>query len=178
MRTIGANDELLLGKPSASDGVRVWRLVKEVGSLDLNSVYSYIMLCDIFRDTCILAVKDDAVIGFVSAYRRPDRPQTLFVWQIAVASSLRGRGLGKRMLRELLGRKENADIRYVESTIGPDNTASWRLFLRLADEKGGQSDVSECYPAKFFPEVSAHEPELLLRIGPFIKKKEFEGVIR
>ncbi|WP_258881705.1 diaminobutyrate acetyltransferase [Paenibacillus sp. sptzw28] len=158
-------------KPSPSDGERVWRLIKETGSLDLNSVYSYIMLCDIFRDTCVIAAQAGEAVGFISAYRRPDRPQTLFVWQVAVAGSMQGQGLGKRMLRELLARRENADIRFVEATIGPDNTASRRLFLGLAEEKGCESSLTECYPARFFPEASAHEPELLLSIGPIMNNK-------
>lgn len=171
MRTIEAVDTLLLGKPSASDGEKIWHLIKETGSLDLNSVYSYIMLCDIFRDTCLIAAEAGEAVGFISAYRRPDRPQTLFVWQVAVAGSMQGQGLGKRMLRELLARPENADIRCIEATIGPDNTASRRLFLGLAEEKGCEWSLTECYPAQLFPEASAHEPELLLRVGPFMNNK-------
>lgn len=163
-------DKPVLRKPSASDGTQVWELVKKAGTLDLNSVYSYIMLCDIFRDTCVIAVQQDIIVGYMSAYRRPDLPDTLFVWQAAVDSSQRGKGLGKEMLRELLNREENEWIRFVEATIGPENIASRRLFTGLGEEKNAQCQLSEYYPASYFPEGSGHEPELLLRVGPFTNK--------
>ncbi|GGD81226.1 diaminobutyrate acetyltransferase [Paenibacillus nasutitermitis] len=163
-------DKPVLRKPSASDGTQVWELVKRVGTLDLNSVYSYIMLCDIFRDTCVIALQQDVIVGYMSAYRRPDLPDTLFVWQAAVDSSQRGKGLAKEMLRELLNREENNGIRFVEATIGPDNIASRRLFTGLGEERSAHCQLSEYYPVSYFPEGSGHEPELLLRVGPLTNK--------
>ncbi|MFC0331399.1 diaminobutyrate acetyltransferase [Paenibacillus sepulcri] len=165
-----------MNKPSASDGKQVWQLVKDAGTLDLNSVYSYIMLCDVFRDTCVIAVQEERIVGFMSAYKRPDQPDTLFIWQAVVGSAWQGNGLGKKMLRELLSREENGPIRFVEATIGPDNMASQRMLMGLGEENGGQCHITEYYPAAYFPEESDHEPELLFRVGPFTNNSL--GVIR
>lgn len=156
--------ELAFRKPEASDGQAVWKLVKRAGGLDVNSAYSYILLSDMFRDTCCVVMQDERTLGFVSAFRKPTGQRTLFVWQIAVDPTLRGNGIGSKLLKELLLREENHDIRYVEATIGPDNLASRQLFIRLANTFGAECNISEQYAASLFPE--SHNDELLYRIGP------------
>jgi L-2,4-diaminobutyric acid acetyltransferase len=158
--------KLQIRATEASDGSRVWSLIKDAGTLDLNSAYSYIMLCDIFTETCAVAVSGDEVVGFISSYRRPDRPDTLFVWQVAVAASERGRGVAKALLGEVLKRPEQAQIQYVEATIGPDNIPSRKLFIGLAAEREAECRIAEQYAVGMFPEGSAHEAELMYTIGP------------
>ncbi len=165
-----------IGRPSASDGDAVWRLVKDVGTLDLNSAYCYIMFCDLFSETCVVAKRGDEIIGFLSAYRKPGSPDTLFVWQVAVISGMRGKGVGSGMLKELLGRKELSDIHYVEATIGPDNLSSRALFMGLIARRGGESSISERYPAELFPDTEGHEPELLFRIGPLLQREQINAI--
>lgn len=50
--------------PGAEDGAKVWELIRQAGSLDLNSPYSYLMLCDYFRDTCVVAEDNFGIVGF------------------------------------------------------------------------------------------------------------------
>ncbi|CAM4201699.1 diaminobutyrate acetyltransferase [Paenibacillus alkaliterrae] len=163
---IFANEAIQVRATTESDGSAVWRLIKEAGTLDLNSSYCYIMLCDIFKETCAVACRSTEIIGFMSAYRRPDKSDTLFVWQVAVNEHARGRGIAKAMLQELLDRKENKHIRFVEATVGPDNIPSGKLFTGLAGEHGTECKVVEHYGQNLFPEGMNHEPELLYRIGP------------
>ncbi|MOA08968.1 L-2,4-diaminobutyric acid acetyltransferase [compost metagenome] len=73
------------------------------------------------------------------------------------------------MLREILEREQNKHIRYVEATISPDNTASQRLFLSLAEECGCTFAITEKYGLSLFPEGMNHDLELLYRIGPIRK---------
>lgn len=153
-------------QPVKKDGSEVWRLVRDSGGLDLNSVYSYLMLCDFFRDTCRVAESEGQIVGFASAFRKPDDPQTLFVWQIAVDPGLRGRGVGRSMLKELIDSDKNADIRFIEATIGPNNIASRSLFLGLAQSVGAECSMANHYAAELFPGPEAHDDELLFRIGP------------
>lgn len=158
--------KLSFRKPDMKDGGAVWELVRDSGKLDLNSAYSYLMLCDMFRDTCCVALHEGQTAGFVSAFRKPGDSETLFIWQIGVAAELRGRGVGNRLLKELLTREENADIRYLEATISPGNEASRQLFLRLAHELGGTCLISAYYGADLFPGTTKHDEEQLFRIGP------------
>lgn len=153
-----------LRRPTAGDGSRVWRLLRTAGGLDVNTPYSYIMLCDLFGDNCVLAEAEGEPVGFVSALRLPERDDTLFVWQVAVHPSARGRGLAKAMLRELLGRR--TEIRYVEATISPSNGASQALFRSLARERGCVCRVTAGYAAELFPKGQTHEEEERYRVGP------------
>ncbi|MEO8817502.1 MAG: diaminobutyrate acetyltransferase [Paralcaligenes sp.] len=151
---------------SKVDGLAVHRLVSECPPLDLNSVYAYLLLSEHFSDTCVLAESDEAVNGFVSAYVPPARPDVLFVWQVAVHSRARGRHLGRLMLLNLLQRPGLRGIRYIETTVGPDNAASRSLFARLARQLGAATLDSPMFGRELFG-VDEHADERLLRIGPF-----------
>ena len=71
--------------PSRKDGAALHRLISECPPLDLNSLYAYLLLAEHFSDTCVLAESAGGRIdGFISAYVLPDRPDVLFVWQVAV----------------------------------------------------------------------------------------------
>ncbi|MCZ8521874.1 MULTISPECIES: diaminobutyrate acetyltransferase [Paenibacillus] len=163
-----------LRMPVREDGAAVWKLIRDAGTLDLNSAYCYLLLSDHFRSTCLVAEDDKGICGFISAFRCPDRPDTLFVWQIAVAPSRRRRGLGRKLLKTLLSGAACREIRYVEATVGPSNLASRGLFLRTAHEYGTECRLSAGYPASMFPADKAHEEELLIRFGPLPKQSERE----
>jgi len=160
-----------LRRPSREDGAAVWNLVREAGSLDVNSAYAYILLCDRFAATCAVAEIEGRIAGFVSAFVQPGSHDTLFIWQIAVSPFARKKGIAMQLLDELLRRKELAQIRFWEATISPANEASQALFRRWAErhETGFEGRAAQGYPASLFPEASTHEDEWLFRIGPLIK---------
>jgi len=153
-------------QPCEKDGADIWRLVKDTGVLDLNSAYSYLMLCKFFPDTCVVAEYDGKIAGFVSAFRPPGCHEVIFVWQVAVAKAQRGKGLGIALLKELLKREACADVHFLEVTVTPSNIPSQSLFRKLARETDAHCEVSEFFPVCLFP-GGAHEAELMYRIGPF-----------
>lgn len=159
-------NKVLLRQPQVADGTSIWRLVRDTGVLDVNSPYSYLMLCKFFSDTCVVAEHDGQIVGFVSAFRLPANQETLFVWQVVVAESQRGNGLGKALLQELIGREVCKNVRYLEATVSPSNRLSQALFRGLARDFATCCEVSECFPANLFPE-GTHESEMTFRIGPF-----------
>jgi len=126
-----------LREPVAEDGAEIWELVRACKPLDENSMYCNLIQCDHFRETCVVAERDGAIVGWVSAYVLPYDPETLFVWQVAVAEAARGTGLGGMMLGDLLGRGACRGVRRVQTTITADNDASWALFRRFAETRGG-----------------------------------------
>ena len=75
-------------EPRLEDGGRIHRLIERAGTLDLNSAYLYFLLADHFRSTCAIAEDGENLVGFVTAYRLPDNPDSLFVWQIGVDACL------------------------------------------------------------------------------------------
>lgn len=135
-----AEATLILRKPEAVDGSDVWSLVRACKPLDENSMYCNVIQCDHFADTCVLAELDGEVVGWISAYVRPDDPETLFIWQVAVSPTARGRGLGRRMLVHLAEREACVDVTRIQTTITRDNDASWGLFTAFADEHGTDMD--------------------------------------
>ena len=127
-------DGLLLRMPTSRDGRAVRDLVARCEPLARDSVYCNLLRCTHYAETCVVAERNDVLVGFVSAYQPPNRPDTLFVWQVAVAPEERGRGRGLIMLRELLARPAGARAKLLETSIAADNAPSWSLFRRLATE--------------------------------------------
>jgi L-2,4-diaminobutyric acid acetyltransferase len=152
--------------PRKTDAAAIHRLISECPPLDLNSVYTYLLLTEHFPQTCIVAGCEDTIDGFVSAYIPPDQADTLFVWQVAVHERARGLGLARRMLKELLQRSGLEAVQYVETTVGPDNTASRGMFAGLARQMAAPVHEEPCFRPELFG-AESHEDEPLLRIGPF-----------
>lgn len=134
------SDRIVLRKPRSEDGAAVWELIKACEPLDQNSVYCNLVQCDQFRDTCVIALRDDEVIGWISGHIVPNEPGTLFIWQVAVSEKARGEGLASRMLKEILRRDVCAKVDTLKTTITRDNEGSWALFTRFAEKQGGELD--------------------------------------
>src|SRR5690606_16121028 len=82
-----------LRRPRVTDGRDVHALVAACAPLDTNSLYLNLLQCTHFAETCVVAERPESqrpVVGFVSGYLLPSRPTTLFIWQVAIASSERG----------------------------------------------------------------------------------------
>lgn len=152
--------------PVSEDGVSVNNLIALCPPLDPNSLYCNLLQCSHFADTSVAAEIEGRLGGFVSGYLIPQRTDTLFVWQVAVAENARGMGLARRMIRHILERPATAAVRWLETTITPANEASWRMFRSLAKDLG-----AECAESLFFDRErhfdGQHDSEMLLRIGPF-----------
>ena len=157
-------DKIHIRKPQANDGYDIHQLIANSPPLDLNSIYSYYLLSEHFRDSCVVAESQGKVVGFLSAYRPPQEPQTLFVWQVVVNRELRGKRVAWRMLESLLQRFERGELRQVEATVNPSNAASRRLFERLATEQGTTLEEETFLEASAFGPGGGHESEILLRV--------------
>lgn len=144
----------------------MWELVRGSESLDLNSAYAYLLAFRHHSATSVVADDGGTVVGFVLAYRPPQQPDTVFVWQVGVAGSHRGQGLGRRLLHGVLARDACEEVRFLEATVTPSNEASMRLFSGVARDVGAELSVSPCFEVADFPEGESHEPEQLVRIGP------------
>lgn len=126
-----------LRKPTVEDGSDVWELISACKPLDENSMYFNLIQCDHFADTCILAEREGRIVGWISGHIPPEKPDALFVWQVAVSPEARGLGLAGRMLRALFDRPELAEVTRIETTITRDNKPSWGLFRAFAKKRGG-----------------------------------------
>jgi len=163
-----AGDLPVLREPHAADGPALHALVEECPPLDRNSRYCNLLQVTHFAGTAVVAeAPDGRLVGAVTGYVRPDAPDTLFVWQVAVAAQARGRRLAPRMLDELLRRPACRRVRWLETSITPDNEASWATFRAFARARGAPvAHRSWLLRDPHF--AGRHDDEQLLRIGPLL----------
>lgn len=150
-------------EPKAEDGDDIFSLISASPPLDVNSSYCNFLQSTHFSQTCIIARYKGDIAGFISGYRKPNDPNTLFVWQVAVSPRYRGKGLAFSMLYELLHREQLSTVTAIETTITEENAASWALFKKLDSQNGQRGEVST-----FLDEQAhfkgKHDTEYLYRI--------------
>jgi L-2,4-diaminobutyric acid acetyltransferase len=154
--------------PSLEDGAEIWKMVDEAAALDANSGYAYFMIARNFAATSVVAEVDGEVAGMVTAYPLPTDHTRLFVWQVNVRDDFQGLGIARGMLQEILSREDCANVRYIETTIAPDNAASEALFRRVAGDFLCGIEESEVYKDELFPDAE-HQIERLFVIGPITR---------
>ncbi|MGE0407848.1 MAG: diaminobutyrate acetyltransferase [Amphiplicatus sp.] len=161
----GRNASLSFRRPAKADGEKIRRLIKSCPPLDENSLYCTFLQCTHFADSCVVAERSGEIVGWVSGYFLPDDPQTLFIWQVAVAPSARGLGLGKEMIVALLSAGGQQAGR-LQTTITPSNKASWAVFASLARALNAPMS-EEAFLDREADFNGRQETERLVTIGPF-----------
>lgn len=160
-----------LRTPTLSDGMEVFRLVERCPPLDANSSYCNFLQCGHFAQTSVAAEMNGELVGFISGYKKPEQPDTLFVWQVAVDERARGQGLASKMLLHILQRPNCQSVNHLETTITEDNKGSWALFERLAKTLTAELN-SSIFLDKQKHFDGLHDSEALVRIGPFTNTQE------
>lgn len=158
--------DILFRNARLEDGAGIWEVVRDSGVLDLNSAYMYLLLAKDFGRTCVVAEHEGRITGFVTGYRPPERPDSIFLWQVGVDASMRGQGLGKRLVSAFLQSPGALGANLLETTISPSNEASKALFSAIARDLGTDMRVTEGFKESHFPE-GGHEAEELYLIGPY-----------
>ncbi|NVK37781.1 MAG: diaminobutyrate acetyltransferase [Gammaproteobacteria bacterium] len=152
--------------PTAEDGMSVYELVQACPPLDNNSAYCNLLQCSHFADTSVAAVLEGQLVGFISGYILPGKPDTLFIWQVAVSDKARGQGLASKMIQHILQRANCQQVQFIETTITESNAASWALFESAAKKLDAQLTRSVMFDQQQHFK-GQHDSEWLVRIGPF-----------
>ncbi|WP_374929020.1 diaminobutyrate acetyltransferase [Kytococcus sedentarius] len=155
--------QVTLRAATLDDGAAMWRIARDSQVLDLNTSYAYLIMARDFGAHSAVAEVDGEVVGYCMSYLRPQAPDTVFVWQIAVDSSQRGRGLAGRLLDQVV---ETTGASALESTVTADNDASNALFAGFAARRGATETITEFITGDHFPIDDVHDAELLHRIEP------------
>ncbi|MFF8959811.1 diaminobutyrate acetyltransferase [Streptomyces sp. NPDC014894] len=150
--------------PRPEDGFAVWELVRNTPGLDGNSPYFYVLWFRDFADCSLLATVDDEIVGFLIGYRRPERPDTYFVWQTAVNPRHGVPFLGVRLFEAAADRQRDLGARYVEATVSADNKAILMVLRQYARKRSAETTDAVLFPAGLLGE--GHHDEVLHRIGP------------
>jgi len=172
VQSINQKDDTVSEKPAdiiyraatATDGGEMWKFVEAAGVLEQNPSYAYILLCQHFGDTCLVAEQNGEMVGFVLAYIPPRQPDTIFVWQVGVSKKVRGKGVGLRLLRHLMALPACRNVKFLEASVTPSNQPSQKLFRAFAKRSETHCRKLPFFPSEFFPEE--HESEDLYRVGP------------
>ena len=153
--------------PTKKNGSAVAKLIKSCPPLDLNSIYHYLIQSHYFDKTCSVALKGVKIVAFVSGFIKPTNKNCLFIWQVAIDESFRGKGLGIELIEFLL--EQNKDVSTIETTITKNNLASRRMFQKIVEKYKTKMSEETLFDKKenFSNE---HESEILITIGP-IKKR-------
>lgn len=166
-KQVPLNQEVVFSCPEATDGYSVHQLISACPPLDTNSIYCNLLQCHHFADTSVKVEKQGELVGFISGYLIPGRENVLFVWQVAVSPLARGMNLGVRMIENILSRENCSGVDFVETTITPDNDASWGLFKKLARTLDCSYQSTPLFEQQKHFGGEAHNDEVLVRIGPF-----------
>jgi L-2,4-diaminobutyric acid acetyltransferase len=163
------SDDLSFRNPTVEDGAAIYELIAEIGALERNTCYAYLLLCSHFAPGAVVAERGGRVVGFVLGYRPPSRPEACFVWQVGVHPDMRGRGLATELLSQFAALPAYRECRYLEATVGTDNAASRALFSRFAEKRGFACEIGPGFPGALFAtdeNTRTHADEDLFRIGP------------
>ena len=158
--------KVTLRRPAPEDGTAINELIERCKPLDENSVYCNLLQCSHFSETCSLAEIDGDVAGFVSGYMIPEDEESLFIWQVAVSPDARGLSLGKRMIFDILHRSSAKKVKYIKTTITPDNKASHGVFNSIARGMGAQVERDVLFDEEEHFD-GQQDTEMLWNIGPF-----------
>ncbi|WP_433655316.1 diaminobutyrate acetyltransferase [Nocardia sp. CA-128927] len=159
-----AGPAVVLRAPRVGDGARLWQIAKDSAVLDTNSSYAYVLWCRDFAATSVVAEVQGRVVGYVIGFVRPQAPDTVFVWQVAVDRAQKGKGIGAQMLHALLNNVAAQGVSKLETTISPDNAASIALFSSVARRREARITKHPLFDAGVFPD--SHAPEDLYLIAP------------
>jgi L-2,4-diaminobutyric acid acetyltransferase len=139
-------------------------LVKNTPNLDANSRYAYILWFRDFADCCLVATVDDEIVGFLTGYRRPEEPETYFVWQTAVSPRHGIPFLGVKLFEAAAERQRARGARYVEASVSADNRSILMVLKQYARRRAAVVTERVLFPAEWLGE--GHHDEVLQRIGP------------
>jgi L-2,4-diaminobutyric acid acetyltransferase len=150
--------------PTPEDGLAVWELVRNTPALDANSPYAYVLWFRDFADCCLVATVDDEVVGFLTGYRRPEEPETYFVWQTAVSPRHGIPFLGVKLFEAAAERQRARGARFVEASVSAENRPILMVLKQYARRRAATVTERVLFPAAWLGE--GHHDEVLQRIGP------------
>jgi L-2,4-diaminobutyric acid acetyltransferase len=163
--------------PVAEDGPAVRQLVEDTPGVEPNSLRHYTLWFRDFADGSLVATVDDELVGVLTGYRRPQEPDTYFVWQTAVSPRHCIPMLGVKLFEHAVDRQLAKGARFVEATVSVGNEALVMVLKNVAMRHSGGIQTCVLFPGSLFPGGTgtsrtagggpgSHLDELLYRIGP------------
>ncbi len=162
--------KLHMRPPRKEDAAEIKSMLKPyIPYVGTNPVYTYLLICEHFSQTStVVANEADEIVAFTSGFQPPEKPGTLFIWEVAVKKGYHGNNLYIRMIRELCHR---ITPNYLEATVNPSNKSSQKRLKQIAEMFDCEITSDTVFPSDYFCD-DKHEDEVLYRLGPIKKITE------
>jgi GNAT superfamily N-acetyltransferase len=85
----------------------------------------------LFSSTCGAVIEDGIAVGFIVAFRSQDEPENVYIQDVAVVKSLRGRGHARSMVEQVVATSRSWGVRRLWLTSEVENKDAHRAWLRM-----------------------------------------------
>lgn len=116
--------EIIVKNVEEKDASLIKHLALSCPPLDVHTPYTYWVLCRYFNKSCFVMYDGEAPIGYITAI---DIDEGVFIWQIGVIESYRGRGYASLLIDKVY---EYAGLKNLDMfvTIDKENKKSYNSF--------------------------------------------------
>jgi aminoglycoside 6'-N-acetyltransferase I len=123
------------------DGSVLERCAEDVFDKPISPTFAAEFLEDA-RHHVVVGLDEGTVVGMATGvhYVHPDKPPQLFINEVGVASSHRGRGIGRRLVEKLVGRAAELGCTEAWVLTDPENAAARRLY----ESAGATTPPDDC----------------------------------
>jgi len=118
-------------KATQEDFLSVHQFTAGCPPLENYPEHVYKIILRYFGDYCFIAEDKGQIMGFAMGIVPQSFPGTYFLWQVGVAPSYQGQGIGEKLVREVENELEKLGFIRIEVTIDPVNLPSQKLFEKL-----------------------------------------------
>lgn len=129
---------MMIRKATQEDFLKVHQFTAGCPPMENYPEHVYKIILRYFGDCCFVAEENGQIIGFAMGIVPQSFPGTFFLWEIGVAPSYQGQGIGRKLVREVETELRKLEFKRIEVTIDPVNLPSQKLF-----EKMGYQNISE-----------------------------------
>lgn len=112
------------------DYAAVYELMLATDNIDKHTPYTLWQAATFDSSLFWVATEDSQVAGYV--FGRVVSADTVFLWQIAVDANHQGKRVGNQLVHAFIESAQSQGFKKLTTTISKGNTASERLFQRIA----------------------------------------------
>ena len=102
------------------------------------------MMSEYFSSCNLVAVNNNNIVGFICALPSVDK-KCYFIWQVVVDMNFRGREIAHLLVDCIIKESTLNGYQKIEFSINPENMSSFRLFKRIAVDKGKSFNIVDQY---------------------------------
>lgn len=114
---------------------KVLKLMRSSSGIDHHTDYTLWQAAHFDPELFFIALVDNRIAGYL--FGRSTK-ESVLLWQIAVDTKDRGKGIGKKLVSALISSAKKNDFRSIITTITPDNIAS-KVTISAAAKSSGFS---------------------------------------